>query len=166
MQSDCGSSRVAACNSDSLAAINKARAAEGLGALQLPSNFYSLSATSQVLAVINAERTSRGLPAFSYNPAYQSSAQNGANTSSDPVGPSGSEWSAIFASGYPTALAADFAWMYDDGPNSPNVDCSATSSSGCWGHRNAILSPWAGGAAVGWATVKGSINLTALFVAA
>ena len=166
MQSDCGSSRLAACNSDSLAAINKARAAEGLGALPLPSNFYALSITSQVLTVINAERTSRGLPAFSYNPAYQSPAQNGANTSSDPTGPSGSEWSAIFASGYPTALAADFAWMYDDGPNSPNVDCTAASSSGCWGHRNAILSPWAGSAAVGWATVNGTTNLAALFVAA
>lgn len=166
MQSDCYSSRLAACNRDSLAAINKARAAEGLGALQLPSNFDSLSNNNQVFAVINAERTSRGLPAFSYNSAYQSSAQNGANTSSDPTGPPGSEWSAIFASGYPTALAADFAWMYDDGPNSPNGDCTTYSSSGCWAHRNAILSPWAGGAGVGWATVNGTTNIAALFVAA
>ena len=166
-ESDCsGSSRLAACNSDSLAAINRARAAEGLGPLQLPSNFYSLSPNSQVLAVINAERTSRGLPAFSYNPAYQSSAQNGAQTNSDPTGPSGTDWSSVFGSGYPTALAADYDWMYDDGPNSPNVDCTAGNSSGCWGHRNAILSPWAGGAAVGWATVNGTTNLAALFVAA
>lgn len=166
MQSDCYSSRLAACNSDALAAINKARAAEGLGALQLPSNFSSLSPNSQVLAVINAERTSRGLPAFSYNSAYQSSAQKGANTSSDPTGPAGTEWSAIFATGYPTALDADFAWMYDDGPNSPNVDCTAASSSGCWGHRDAILSSWAGSAAVAWATVNGTANVAALFVAA
>jgi hypothetical protein len=54
--------------------------------------------------------------------------------------------------------------MYDDGPNSPNIDCVTASSAGCWGHRENILVPWSGGAGVGVATVNRQQQLTALFV--
>jgi hypothetical protein len=50
--------------------------------------------------------------------------------------------------------------MYDDGLGSPNVDCTASHRSGCWGHRHDIL--WAfgpsdvlamGAASDGWSYV-------------
>lgn len=166
MQGACfGPVNVAACNSDSLAAINRARATEGLPALQLPANFYSLDNDNQLLTVINAERTSRRLPAFTLNPSFVPAAQSAAQSTTDPVSPSGTVWAGILSMDYPTALAADFGWMYDDGVGSPNIDCTPTNNSGCWGHRDAILSPWAGWAAAGSAVVAGSLNLTALFVA-
>ena len=38
------------------------------------------------------------------------------------------------------ALGSDFDWIYNDGPGSFNIDCpSGSSSSGCWAHREAIL---------------------------
>jgi len=39
----------------------------------------------------------------------------------------------------PSALLADYDWMYDDGPGSPNLDCPSASVSGCWDHRRNIL---------------------------
>ena len=36
-------------------------------------------------------------------------------------------------------LAAMYGWMYYDGPGGYNLDCTATKTSGCWGHRDAIL---------------------------
>lgn len=166
MQSACfGAVNIVTCNSDSLAAIDQARATEGLAALQLPSNFYSLSNDNQLLAVINAERTSRGLPAFAFNPSFGPAAQSAAQSTTDPISPTGTVWAGILSMDYPTVLSADFGWMYDDGPGSPNIDCTPSNSSGCWGHRDAILSRWAGWAAAGSALVGASLNLTALFVA-
>jgi hypothetical protein len=46
-------------------------------------------------------------------------------------------------------LASDFDWMYNDGPGSFNVDCPAGSSpgsSGCWIHRDQILTNSTSGA--------------------
>ena len=58
-------------------AINQARAAEGLGALSLPGNFYSLSPTDRILILFNQERQSRGLSTFSQNdPALSQTATN------------------------------------------------------------------------------------------
>jgi uncharacterized protein YkwD len=54
--------------------------------------------------------------------------------------------------------------MYDDGPDSSNVDCPKAGSPGCWGHRDNILSPWAGEAGAGVATVDGRVALTVVFV--
>lgn len=138
MQSYCFSTaNLPACDTAALTAIDTARAGEGLGPLQLPSSFDALDPDTQVLTVINAERTSRGLPAFTYDASYQPAAQVAAQAGTDPVGPSTNDWAAIYAGGYATALAADFGWMYDDGIGSPNVDCSASNTSGCWGHREA-----------------------------
>ncbi|HET9077508.1 MAG TPA: CAP domain-containing protein [Acidimicrobiales bacterium] len=156
---------VAACNSAALADINRARAGEGLGPLALPADFYSLGTVGQVLAVANAERTSRGLPALPENPALDRMAAAGAAAGADPTGPAGYTWGSNIAWGDPTALAADFGWMYDDGPGSPNIDCRAAGDAGCWGHRRNILAPWPGASGAGVFVSNGSVQLTELFVA-
>ena len=157
-----------ACDSAALSDINSARATEGYGPLSLPSNFESLPTQAQIIIVANAERTSRGLPAFPENSNLDSMAQAGAQANggqgTDPTGPNGYTWGSNIAWGDPTALSADFGWMYDDGPNSENIDCSSASAAGCWGHRMNILSPWGGAAGAGVYNHSGTMQLTQLFV--
>ena len=155
---------VAACNSAALADIDRARAGEGLGPLVLPANFYSLGTVAQVLAVASAERTSRGLPAMPENANLDGLAAAGAAAGADPSGPGGYQWGSNIAWGDATALAADFGWMYDDGPGSPNIDCRSAGDSGCWGHRENILSPWGGASGAGVYVNNGTVQLTELFV--
>ena len=44
--------------------------------------------------------------------------------------------------------------MYDDGPHSPNMDCTSATASGCWDHRRNILSNYGPHPAVGAAATK------------
>ncbi|HET9733344.1 MAG TPA: hypothetical protein VFP54_11780 [Acidimicrobiales bacterium] len=155
---------IAKCNQAALADINKARASEGLGPLQLPGDFYSLPVPAQLIAVANAERTSRGLPALAENSNWDRSAQQGAQNGQDPTGPSGYAWASNYSLGDPTALSSDYGWMYDDGPGSNNVDCSSSDPSGCWGHRHNILSPWSGSAGGGTANTSSGVAMAELFV--
>ncbi len=156
---------LAACNSAALTNINNARATEGLGPLVLPSDFYSLGTVSQLVAVANAERTSRGLAALPENTSLDQAAAQGAVGGYDPIGPNGYNWGSNISWGSPTALSADYGWMYDDGPNSPNIDCKSAGDPGCWGHRDNILAQWPSGAAGGgYYDNKGTIQLTQLFV--
>jgi uncharacterized protein YkwD len=155
---------VAQCNSYALAAINSARAGEGYGPLQLPSSYYSLGIIQQVLAVANSERTSRGLPALPENGTLDQLAQQGARGGYDPIGPSNFAWGSNIAWGPVTALAVDFGWMYDDGLNSPNIECTASNQSGCWGHRQNILAPWGGASGAGYYNNSGTAQISELFV--
>jgi hypothetical protein len=154
----------AACDNAALADINAVRAAEGYGPLQLPSNFESLSMRTQLIAVANAERTSRGLPALPENSNLDLMAQAGAQAGTDPTGPTGYAWGSNIAWGDPTPLAADFGWMYDDGVNSENIDCKYAGAPGCWGHRDNILAPWGGASGGGVYVHNGTMQLTELFV--
>lgn len=162
---DCnGMGSAAVCNSAALASINSARAGEGLGPLVLPANFNSLDAVGQLIAVTNAERTSRGLPAMTANASLNAMAGAGAQAGNDPSGPAGYSWGSNITWGYTTALAADFAWMYDDGPGGTNIGCKAAGQSGCWDHRHNILAPWGGSIGAGAYTAGGSLHLTILLV--
>ena len=159
---------VAACDAAALANIDSARAAEGYGPLSLPTNYESLGTRAQVIIVANAERTSRGLPALPENSTLdnlaQAGAQAGGGQGTDPTGPNGYSWGSNIAWGDPTALAADFGWMYDDGPNSENIDCTSAGAPGCWGHRMNILAPWGGMSGAGVYVHNGTVQLTQLFV--
>jgi uncharacterized protein YkwD len=152
------------CNTAALQDIDQARAGEGLGPLVLPADYYQLSQQAQVLAVANAERTSRGLAAMPENPTLDDLAQQGVQDNSDPQGPAGYSWGSNMAWGYVTALAADFGWMYDDGPGGDNVGCTATVTSGCWAHRENILAPWSGEAGAGYLDSGGQVSYSELFV--
>jgi hypothetical protein len=128
----------AACDTEAIANINSVHTGEGLGPIVLPGNYSSMTIDQQLIAVSNAERTIRGLSAVVETTKYDHAAQKGAKTSSDPLGPAGHAWGSIWA-GVADPLAADYLWMYDDGPGGINLDCQQPTDPGCWGHRDNIL---------------------------
>jgi hypothetical protein len=134
--------------------------------MSLPAGFPSLTAAEQIVVVTNAERTSRGLPALAGPTAgLDALAGIGAATGTDPRGPAGTSWASNWAGGVGTPLAADYLWMYDDGLDSGNIDCEGSVTSGCWGHRENILVPWAGSMGAATAAVDGWTSMTELMVA-
>ena len=155
---------VASCDKAALADIDMARAKEGLGKVHLPRGFYSMSTRNQLAAITNCERNARGLASLAVNTTLDADAQAGATAGDDPSGPSNYSWGSNISWGYVTPLAADFAWMYDDGPNSPNVDCKKAGDAGCWGHRDNILARWRGKQGDGSYDNRGTMQLTQLFV--
>jgi hypothetical protein len=133
------------CIGAALAAIDHGRAAEGLGAMSLPSNWGSLTSQELLFVATDMERTVRGLPALSAMATLLDTAADvGADTGDDPSPPGGfpfSRWGANWAGGVGNPLEAIYYWMYDDGPGSNNADCPPGGGGGCWGHRNVILLP-------------------------
>jgi hypothetical protein len=121
-----------------LATIDQARRAEGLGQMALPTDYPHPPPPEQILVVTNSERGSRGLPTFAGLTARLNYyAEAGARAHEDPSDPAGN-WSSNWA-GTSDPLAADFLWMYDDGPGGENLDCTTSDPNGCWGHRQNIL---------------------------
>lgn len=128
----------AACVSDS----NGVRAdQESLPGMSLPTNYSSLTPAEQMFVDTNIERVSRGLvPIPNLVNSYDQSVEQGMKTDSDPSlaglpGPAESIW----AGGNATVTGAMYGWLYDDGYQSGNLDCTTPTAAGCWGHRNAIL---------------------------
>lgn len=147
------------CLQAALAAFDKARAREGLGPMTLPVNFTALTPAEQLLVLTNIDRVDRGLvPIAGIASALQERAQQGADIGRDPDFPSwaregGSNW--FGASG---PLAAEYFFVYDDGPGSSNIDCTAGNSSGCWGHRHNILGDWHRPLLMGGAVGQGGLT--------
>jgi len=142
------------CTSAVLAAIDHARSLEGVGPMQLPTDFASMSPAAQTFVVSNLERVDRGLqPAAGMVGTLDNAAQTGANNDADPSLPSwtigsfnANRWGSNWA-GDLNALAADYDWMYNDGWGSSgsfNMDCTGPGAAGCWGHRHNILSSYGG----------------------
>jgi hypothetical protein len=132
-----------ACDSAALRDFDKVRASDGLAPMTLPKGFATLPAARQLLVLTNLERVDRGLRPFTgLSKRLNGFAAQGAKAGTDPPFPSpfpgdfgGGNWAGVGTS----ALLADFVWMYDDGPGSPNGDCPTKSAAGCWGHRHNIL---------------------------
>ena len=144
----------AACTAAVLSAIDHARSLEGVGPMELPSNFASMTPAEQTFVVSNLERVDRGLqPAAGMVGTLDNAAQTGANNDADPTLPSwtigsfnANRWGSNWA-GDLNALAADYDWMYADGwgtNGSFNMDCTGPGAAGCWGHRHNILSSYGG----------------------
>jgi hypothetical protein len=142
------------CTTAVVAAINHARGLEGVGPMQLPSGFASMTPAQQTFVVSNLERVDRGLqPAAGMVGTLDTAAQTGANNDADPTLPSwtigsfsANRWGSNWA-GDLNALAADYDWMYADGwgtNGSFNMDCGSAGAAGCWGHRHNILSSYGG----------------------
>jgi hypothetical protein len=146
-------SNIAPSSADFLTSIDSARAAEGVGPLDISESALSaLPISEQAFIVLNDERIDRGLPAISYMTSQlNADAQQGANAGADPAFPTsiggGSQLSwggSIWAGGLASVLEADFYWMYSDGyggaqGETTNSSCSPRAPSGCWGHRDIIL---------------------------
>ena len=135
------------CVLDVLAAIDNARSAEGLPPMVLPTNWSTLDPEQQLFVATNLERTARGLaPLTAVATALGPAAAQGVAGSVDPKVPPGFPRSQAFgnwAGNVGNPLEAMYYWMYDDGLASPNIDCSLSDPSGCWGHRHNLLAPLA-----------------------
>lgn len=152
------------CRDDALADIDAARASEGVVPMALPADFAGLPVAAQLLVLANLERVDRGLPAIiGLSAGLDRDADAAARTQSDPR-PSrwyGTSYAANEAGpGFATALEADFEWMYDDGPGSPNVDCPSAGAPGCWGHRRDILMGFASPIVMGGGTAGAGADRT------
>jgi hypothetical protein len=151
-----------ACNREVLKAIAHARKVlEKIGGMSFSLAAYlKLTAAEQLFVTADLERTERGLPpATVLSRSLDRIAEVGARHDEDPplnqvptrlpgggqVVGLGGNW----AGGWVNALAADYGWMYDDGLNSPNEDCTKQDQSGCWGHRDNILGTFSSKAACG-----------------
>jgi len=131
------------CIGADLAAVNAARAAEGVGPMILPTDYADLSGPEQLFVVTNLERVDRGVPAMlGLTDPLNALAAEGATAGTDPPFPTeGITWGgAVWAGGFDSTLEAEYGWMYDDGPGSNNLDCGVPSAPGCWGHRDVLLS--------------------------
>jgi hypothetical protein len=140
------------CLSSVLAAINSARASEGVAAMILPGNFTSLTVPQQLLVLANLERGARGLsPVSGLAGSLNAVAARAAAADEDPMvnNYNGDALTSNWAGGTESSLVADFLWMYDDGPGSLNVDCVQPGDPGCWGHRDDILYPFDNPVAMG-----------------
>jgi len=143
-----------ACTNYILEAINNARAVEGVRAMHLPTNWFSLTPQQQLFVVADLERTDRGLPPYlGLNAALSAEAQHAALTNNDPgIAPGfaigtdaqgspgmGGAWGGGF-----NVLATDYVWMYLDGwagssAATSNVACTSPGNAGCWAHREELL---------------------------
>jgi len=128
------------CTQASLDQLNQGRASEGLAPESLPADWYGLSPAQQLLVATNSERTVRGLAALTENSSLDGDAAQGASSGTDPS-PSQNyqSWGSNWAGDYQNALEAAYAWVYNDGPGSPNVDCTPSNPAGCNGHRKNVL---------------------------
>ena len=146
---DTGLDDSAPCTDAALAAINHAHALEGVRPMVLPAGFLALTLPEQLFVAIDLERVDRGLPPFAgLTTGLDANAQHGADDANDPPDPGraydldDSEW----AGGSSNALDAVYGWMYDDGFDSGNLDCTHRGATGCWGHRKGILDDFGSGA--------------------
>ncbi len=143
-------------SSDILVATNDARADEGVGPMNLElSAFDALTVPEQVFVVENLERTGRGEPPISaMTTQLDSYAQAGAANGRDPTHPltlTGGgvviQGGSIWAGGSLSTLFVNYLWMYEDGwggsaATTTNEDCSPLLPTGCWGHRDIILTEY------------------------
>jgi hypothetical protein len=169
MDQACGQGTAADCQLAVVSGIDEARAAEGVGPLRLPSSYDSLSVPAQLLVLTDLERVDRGLPGFTgLSVKLDGLAEKGAVAGTDPNGPAGSTWGSNWAGGEPSALLADYDFMYNDGLGSPNFDCSGATPNGCWDHRLNILGDYGLHPSMGAAASKidGVTSLTELLTSA
>ena len=145
-----GAPRSPACIAGVVRALDRARAQLGLGPYLLPADFDALSGARQLLVLCNLDRVAYGLPPINgLSPALNTVAAAGVSADADP-NPSALlssfstfGWSSNWAGAYPNAPEAYYAWMYYDGwggAHTSNLDCTGPTASGCWAHREDVLS--------------------------
>jgi hypothetical protein len=144
----------AACTNAGIAALNHARSVLGLAPYAIPAGFASMTVANQLLTLSNLDRVLYGLkPIAGINATLNTAAQLGVTNGGDPSGVNvgaaqWTGWASNWASGYPSAVFTYYAWMYEDGPGSPNISCTTTNTAGCWGHRLNTLHDFGAGAQV------------------
>ncbi len=134
------------CWSAQIDAVDRARSAEGLGPLQIPSTVRRVTPAELLLAWTDEERISRGLPpVLGLVPALDGAAVGAARLGRDATVPFTANGDRVLAGGSNWAtdiapLATGYDWLYEDGPGSVNQYCPAPGPApGCWAHRDSIL---------------------------
>lgn len=130
-----------ACQALALSAFDKARAAEGLGPMTLPTDYGSLTAAQQLLVLANLERVDRGLiPIAGLTSHLDRLARHGAKTGSDPTWPNPIPGDAVTVNEADGTrlLLSEYYWEYDD-IYPWNRDCPKKGGPGCWDHRQDTL---------------------------
>ncbi|MFN2608875.1 MAG: hypothetical protein ABR511_13475 [Acidimicrobiales bacterium] len=152
-----GLDRSLPCIQVTLAAVDQARAKEGVKPMLLPADFADLSVPQQLLVALDRERVDRGLPPFvGLSAALDSNAQAGADAGDVPAEPGApfvstdAEWIGAVANG----LDAAYVWMYDDGPGSGVPRCAKAGDDGCWADRHIVLDTFDAGSLVMGAAVN------------
>ena len=134
MDQACGQGTAADCQLAVVWGIDQARATEGVGLLHLPSNYDSLSVPAQLSVLTDQERVDRGLPGFTgLSATLDGLAEQGAVANTDPNGPADRTWGSNWAGGEPSALLANYDFMYNDGlaiPANPSQSRPSMTSSG------------------------------------
>ncbi len=137
------------CRDQVVAALDSARALEGLPPLALPPVFWSLTPAERIFVVVNEERTARGEAPFAgLTTALDSIAQSAAVARTDPwpsswtiAGDTVQAWGGNLAVDQ-NVLTASYDWVYNDGYGGDNGDCASPTASGCWAHRDNVLATW------------------------
>jgi len=143
------------CNAAIIQAIDNARRTEPVAGIPHRfslSAFDALNHDEQIFAITDIERTARRLPPIAgltrqLNLVALSAAEDQRDPSvSLPLpldgGGDATIYRSNFAEGAANAMGSDYFWMYDDGLDSPNADCTTSHLSGCWAHRENILGPY------------------------
>ena len=108
---------------------------ESMSPLSLNLTAYeAMTVPEQIFVITNLERTDRGLaPVAGLTTQLDNVAQTrgGRQRRSSlcrrppsPVAPRSMSWGSIWAGGTANPLGSDYYFMYDDGTNSPNGDCT------------------------------------------
>jgi hypothetical protein len=125
-----------------LAAIDHARAREGLGPARIPATFGQLTVPEQVFVAVDVERVDRGLaPFIGMTTALDRDSERGADRTNLPGRPGAGysedelEWIGNVANG----LDVDYQWVYFDGPGAGVPGCNGRTVSGCWADRRIVL---------------------------
>jgi hypothetical protein len=138
----CSAPTSTACIAATVDVLDHARGNLGQPPYSLPSTFVSLTPVEQGFVLANLDRVLYGLaPIPGLTAALSADAMSGVHRDADPQ-PSASNylaWTANWAGGFTNMPLAYEAWMYDDGPGSGNLDCTASHATGCWGHRHDVL---------------------------
>jgi hypothetical protein len=148
-----------ACLAQGVQFLDEARARLGEPPYALPDDFASLAAAEQAFVLTDLDRILQGLrPIPGLTDELDQAAAAGVKSDSDPLTSDqnvltiASDW----GGDYPNMPYTYGAWMYDDGPGSGNLDCTAIDSSGCWGHRHMILWSFDGTGALAMGAAAGA----------
>jgi len=138
------------CTNETAQAVDNGRSTlESMPALSFSlTAFDSMTVPEQLFVIADQERVDRGLaPVSGLTTQLDDVAQTAADGNTDPTlssstltgGAGVRSWGSNWAGGTSNALGSDYYWIYDDGTNSPNAECSTPSAQACWGHRDNVL---------------------------
>ncbi len=147
------------CVQSVVGVLDQARARLGQPPYSLPGNFAQLSPAEQAFVLTNLDRVLYGLaPIPGLSSQLNQAAASAVRLDTDPVF-SSADMTALtgdWGGGYRNLPQAYEAWMYDDGPGGPNLDCTAPGSSGCWDHRHNVLWRFTGGGPLAMGAAAGT----------